>query len=153
MASFIGMKQLLAILMIVFALPCFSQKKYEIYYQSETDENIQLTVIVYDVKEKQADSYASLYAIQSLIFDGIKGSKRRYLPYVQDEKQSFEEHSAYYHNLFDNGGFWSFIIASAIVEKGKKEKKEKYYVVNLNVNHKALKDSLSNHNVIRRFGV
>ena len=147
------MKYLFSLFMFMMILPSFAQEQYEIFYQSETDETIQLSVMVYGVKEKQADSFANLYAVQALIFDGIKGSKRRYLPYVQDSENSFIEHSAYYHNLFDKGGYWSFIIASSIEEKGKTKDKQKYYLVNVNVNFKALKDSLTSHNVIRRFGV
>ena len=137
----------------MLSIPCFSQRNYEIFYQSETDETIQMSVMVYDVKQKQADAYACMYAVQALVFDGIKGSKRRYIPYVQDEKTSCTEHGAYYHNLFDNGGFWSFVIASSIAEKGKTKDKKKYYMVNVNINYKALKESLASHNVIRRFGV
>ena len=146
-------KCLSTIFMILLALSCLAQGQYEIFYQSETDETIQLSVMVSGVKEKYVDYYANLYAVQALIFDGIKGSKRRFLPYVHDERTSYSEHAAFYHNLFDNGGFWSFIIASSIVEKGKTKDKKKYYLVNVNVNYNALKESLSNHNVIRRFGV
>jgi len=139
--------------MLVLGLSCFAQNQYEVYFQSETDENILLSVMVCNVKEKQAASYASLYAVQSLIFDGIRGSKKRYLPFVQNEKDSFDEHGTYYHDLFDNGGFWTYIIASSIVDKGTMKDKTKFYIVNVNVNYKALRDSLASYGVIRRFGV
>lgn len=146
---FLGM----ALLLGTMALPASAQQQYEIYYQSETDETIQLSVMVYDVKEKQAANYACIYAVQALIFDGIDGSKRRRIPYVHNEKESFEKHSAYYHNIFDNSEYQSFIIASSIKEKGKTQDKKKYYLVNVNVSVKSLKESLIQHNVIRRFGV
>ena len=147
------MKLLLCILFNLFNLTCFGQNHYEIYYQSETDETIQLSVLVYDVKEKQAVAYAGLYAIQALIFDGIHGSKRRSIPYVHDEKGSLEDHGAFYHNLFDNCEYKSFIIASSIMEKGKTQDKRKYFLVNVNISIRALKESLVQHNIIRRFGV
>ncbi len=133
--------------------PISAQSNYEIYYQSETEETIQLSVVVFDCKQKKANDLACLYAIQALIFDGIQGSKRRFLPYVQDEEGSFRDHAAYYHDLFDNGGAYSHVIASSIMEKGKSNDKRKFYVVNVNINFKSLKESLVNHNVIRRFGV
>lgn len=146
------MKQLLFVVLALFALPCPAEHQYEIYYQSETEETIQLTVKVYGVKEKQADYYACLDVVQALIFEGIQGSKRRYLPYVHDQQDSYHDHEAYYRNLFDKGGFLSFVVASSVKEKGKSNKK-KYYLVNVNINFKALKESLTRHNVMRRFGV
>ena len=134
-------------------LPCLAQHQYEIHYLSETDKSIQLTVIVSNVKEKQATAYACSDAGHALLFNGIEGSRSRRLPYIHDENESYEKHAAYYHDIFDNGGFWSFIIASSIIEKGKTKDKEKYYLVNINISLKALKESLIKHNVIRRFGV
>lgn len=147
------MKHLLSILLLLLAVPCNAQHQYEISYQSETEETIQLSVIVYGVKEKQARESACLCAMQSLIFDGIKGSKRRYIPYVQDKQSSYNEHAAFYYSFFDKGEYLSYVIAASIMEKGKTQDKQKYYLVNVNINFKALKDCLSYHNVIRRFGV
>ncbi len=138
---------------LFLSVPCYGQHDYEIYYQSETEETIQLTIVVYGVKEKYANAYACSDAIYALIFDGINGSKRRYLPYVNDKETSYKDHYAYYHDLFENGGFWSFVIASSIVEKGKSKDKRKFFAVNVNINILALRASLVEHNVMRRFGV
>jgi hypothetical protein len=151
------MKKIKKILTFIFllmpVLSCYAQHQYEIFYQSETEESIQMSVIVYGVKKKVATDYACLDAVQALIFEGIKGSKRRQIPYVQDEQSSYNEHAAYYHDLFDNGGFRSFVIAASLIEQGKTPDKKNFYMVNVNIHYKSLKESLSNHNVIRRFGV
>lgn len=144
---------LLMLLMFFLSVPCYGQHDNEVHYLSETDETIQLSVLVLDVKEKYANAEACADAVYALIFNGINGSKRRYLPYVNDGKNSYDQHCAYFHELFDCGGFWTYIIASSIMEKGKTQDKKKFFVVNVNVNIKALRASLIEHNVIRRFGV
>lgn len=126
---------------------------YETYYQSETESTIQLTVVEYGVKEKSAVAQACINAVETLIFEGVQGSKRRFLPYVSDEAIACNEHGAYFNDLFNKGGYRSFIIAATIVEKGKVKEKGKYFAVNINIDFVALKKSLVQHNVIRRFGV
>lgn len=138
--------------LVLTTLVGMAQHQYEVSLQSETDESIQLTVAVYGVKEKQAVQLAACDAVQALIFEGIQGSRKRANPYVHDEAQSYREHGAYYNDLFNNGGYQSFIIAAVLAEKGKTADKRKYFLVNVNVDTRSLKNSLVNHGVARRFG-
>lgn len=142
-------------ILLLCMFPCytFAQHEYEIYFQSETDETIQLTVVEYDVKKKEATNSACQDAIHALLFNGIDGSRKRRLPFVSDEQSSYDRHSAYFNDLFNNGGYNAFILASTVVEKGKDQNKKPYYVVNVNIHYASLKESLNNHHVIRRFGV
>ena len=144
---------LLTLIGLLLSAPSFADNTYEIYYQSETESSIQLTVVEYGVKKKNAVPMACIHALQTLIFDGVQGSKRRFLPYVQDEKTACEEHQAFFNNFFGYGGYYQCIIAAAQVEKGKRKGKGKYYIVNVNIDLVTLKNSLVQHNVIRRFGV
>lgn len=149
-------KLLLVIVCLLSAAVGFCQQRRDVYYLSETEESIQLSVMVYDVKKKEAVNAASYTAIQTLLFDGIPGSIRCKIPYVTDEYGSQSVHAGYYRNLFENGGYGAFVIAGAIVEKGRRKttgKKVKFYVVDVNINLKALKYSLTENNIIRRFGV
>lgn len=143
---------ILIFLLLMPTLLGMAQHQYDISLLSETDESIQLSVVVYGVKEKQASAMACIDAVQSLIFDGIQGSRRRGNPYVHDEQTSYAEHRAYYDQIF-GGGYSSFIIASQLTEKGKTQDKRKYYVVNVNIDTRALKNSLVQHGVTRKFGV
>ncbi len=144
---------LLTLIGLLLSAPSFAENTYEIYYQSETESSIQLTVAEYGVKEKNAVSMACIHALQTLIFDGVQGSKRRFLPYVQDEKTACEEHQAFFNNFFGYDGYCQCVLAATQVEKGKRKGKGKYYIVNVNIDLVSLKNTLVQHNVIRRFGV
>ncbi|MBR1916490.1 MAG: hypothetical protein IJ832_01355 [Bacteroidaceae bacterium] len=149
------MKKLLLIALLC-PLLTYGRGECEVHYLSETEESIQLSVVVSDTKKKDVVWSACYEAIRALLFDGVKGSKRRSIPYVADEYGSRNVHEAYYHRLFDQAGYYQFITDYAIVEKGKRKmpgKKIKYRVVDLNVNLKLLKYSLTEHNIIRKFGV
>lgn len=146
------------LLLIVLLCPllAYGRGECEVHYLSETDESIQLSVVVSDTKKKEVVWSACYEAIRVLLFEGVKGSRHRQNPYVADEYGSRNVHEAYYHRLFDKNGFYQFITDYAIVEKGKRKipgRKIKYRVVDVNVNLKALKYSLTEHSIIRKFGV
>ena len=149
------MKKLLLIALLC-PLLTYGRGECEVHFLSENEESIQLSVVVSDVKKNRVVSCACYEAVRALLFDGIQGSRRRNIPYVADEYSSRNVHAAYYYKIFDKGGFFDFVSDYAIVEKGKRkvlDRKIKYYVVDININLKALKYSLTEHNIIRKFGV
>ena len=139
----------------------FGQSRAEVNYLSETDETLTSSVMVYADKKRQAKAYAKVSLIHALIFEGVDGSRRRSVPYVHDEVGSLKSHFAFFHDLFDEGGYRDFVESAKIIEKVKtkykhkhlKNKKEKCYIVRVCVNLLDLKQALVYHNIISQFGI
>lgn len=118
-------------------------------YVSETEGSMILDVTVFGCNPKECLYYADMDAVYEILFKGIVGSTRFASPFVA----SVQENDYYFVEMFSNGGFNSFIMAHKLKEKGKTPDKQKYYLVTVNVDMKALKTSLARNNKINQFGI
>lgn len=142
-----------AIMLFVMNVCCGQKIKLpypsRIDYISETEGSMILDVTVFDCSPKECLYYADMDAVYEILFKGIVGSTRFASPFVA----TAQENDHYFVDMFSNGGFNSFIMAHKLKEKGKTTDKQKYYLVTVNVDMKALKTSLARNNKINQFGI
>lgn len=139
-------------LCIVLCIAAFSQER--VSFTADGPGTISLRVTAYGKKAKDASANAELAAVKAILFRGVPGSNQAENPLAgTDETTVMKQHKGYFHELFDEGRYHSFILANVPVSKfGKDATKKKCITTDVKVNLGALRSDLETQQVIRKFG-
>jgi hypothetical protein len=126
----------------------------EVNYLAPSEKGtILVSAAGYGTSKPDAIGNAESNAFNNLIFRGIPGSQHQ-LPMVQNEGEVRKQHSTYFSNLLDSGGYKTFMMTSE-EQSGfvAARKNQKNILIKVKINVDALRRDMEQQGVIRKFGL
>ena len=101
---------------------------------------------------EDATNQAEKNAFSVLLFNGIPNSDLNY-PLVENERESYRAHEAFYENFFKKYDFRKFIIQHSIISQSPSRENRINVKMRITINLGALKTYLIQNSITRKFGL
>lgn len=127
--------------------------QYQVNCISDNGSTMTFRAVGYGKNSKTASNDAELSVIKALLYSGIPKTQQQ-VPLITEDRHTVEnEHKAFFYQFY--GGEYKYVITHSIISRkfAKDENKQKSIVVDVTVNIPALRNTLINNSIIRKFGL